>query len=713
MPRTAARIIVSLWLLGGCLPGAAVAQTPGALEVTLKAGEAPGAAAAGTVKLYSASKALVVGIDAYSAGWPRLSMAVKDAKAVAEALKLQGFEVTLVSDPAQEELERAFKDFFIKGGADAEARLFVWFAGHGHTIKNGGGDDEGYIVPRDAPNLLTSDLDFRSNAISLRRFGEYMREARAKHVLAVFDSCFGGTVFNVARALPPAAITHATGLPVRQFISSGDADQEVGDDGAFRKLFIDALEGAEPAANANRDGYLTGTGLGQFLYTKMTNLTEKRQTPRYGKLNARGYDRGDFVFQVREPKAAPVPKAEAAQAWADIKELKNAAVFEAFRKQYGAANPLYDTLASQRIEELKAGSAPGQGGAAASWWPWGAPGPQPQPAKPPETQTAVVAPKTPPAPAISVPTGVSLPTSRPAPPEPACDGLLVAVAMGKKPCIKPGSGKSFQDCPDCPEMVIAPAGSFSMGSPENEPERANSEGPLHKVTIAEPFAVGRFAVTWDEFEAFVKDSGHQTDGGCYVWMGRVCNNDSANSWRSPGFTQTGAHPVVCVNWDDAKAYVAWLSKKTGKEYRLLSEAEREYVARAGRTTPFWWGSQILVDQANYNGSYTYNGSHTGEYRQKTLPVKSFDPNPWGLYQVHGNVWDWVEDCWHVDYHNAPSDGSAWTAGDCSYRVLRGGTWGGDPQSLRAAFRSGSGLNPVIRYNLGGFRVALGWQDLNR
>ena len=197
-----------------------------------------------------------------------------------------------------------------------------------------------------------------------------------------------------------ASTTHATALPVRQFISSGDADQEVSDDGTFRRLFIDALQGAEPAADVNKDGYLTGTGLGQFLYTKMTNLTGQRQTPRYGKLVALGYDRGDFVFQVREPKAGAAPKAspdaprqplgEAAQAWAEIKELKNVAVFEAFRKQYGAANPLYDTLASQRIEELKAGSAPGQGGAAASWWPWGAPGPQPQPAKPPETQAAVV-----------------------------------------------------------------------------------------------------------------------------------------------------------------------------------------------------------------------------------------------------------------------------------------------------------------------------------
>lgn len=355
-----ALILGAILLITGPLQVALAGQDhTGTLEITPKASEAPDATVGESIKLYSTSKALVIGIDNYSAGWPKLSVAVKDAKAVAEALKLQGFEVTLVSNPTREELERAFRDFFIIGGTDADARLFVWFAGHGHTIKSGGGDDEGYIVPRDAPSPLVSDTEFRRMAISLRRFGEYMREARAKHVLAVFDSCFGGSVFNVARALPPPAITQATAQPVRQFISSGDADQVVGDDGTFRRLFIDALQGAEPSADINKDGYLTGTGLGQFLQYRMTNLTGKRQTPRYGKLNAQGYDRGDFVFHIRESKtaqAAPqiqVPLSEAAQTWGDLKEAKNVTVLEAFRKQYGQANPSYDMLAKLRIVELE------------------------------------------------------------------------------------------------------------------------------------------------------------------------------------------------------------------------------------------------------------------------------------------------------------------------------------------------------------------------
>jgi formylglycine-generating enzyme required for sulfatase activity len=148
--------------------------------------------------------------------------------------------------------------------------------------------------------------------------------------------------------------------------------------------------------------------------------------------------------------------------------------------------------------------------------------------------------------------------------------------------------------------------------------------------------------------------------------------------------------------------VAWLSRKTGKAYRLLSEAEREYAARAGTTTPFWWGSSISTTQANYDGNYTYGSGSKGEYRQKTVPVDMFQPNAWGLYQVHGNVWDWVEDCYHDSYAGAPTDGSAWVSGDCSGRVLRGGSWHYDPLFLRSACRLR--LPSDLRYDRVGFRL---------
>jgi formylglycine-generating enzyme required for sulfatase activity len=256
--------------------------------------------------------------------------------------------------------------------------------------------------------------------------------------------------------------------------------------------------------------------------------------------------------------------------------------------------------------------------------------------------------------------------------------------------VTPVARKAFRDCADCPEMAVVPAGSFTMGSQANEPERGswnrNIESPQHRVTISKPFAAGRFPVTFAEWDACAAENGC----GGYI--------PSDQGWGR------GARPVINVSWHDAKAYTAWLSKKTGKAYRLLSEAEREYVARAGAATTFWWGSSITPDQANYDGHYLdTGGGQNGGWRRQTVPVKSFEPNPWGLYQVHGNVWDWVEDCWNESYDGAPADGSAKTAGDCNYRVLRGGSWFDDPQHLRSAFRNNSSTDN--RNGFTSFRVA--------
>jgi formylglycine-generating enzyme required for sulfatase activity len=174
-------------------------------------------------------------------------------------------------------------------------------------------------------------------------------------------------------------------------------------------------------------------------------------------------------------------------------------------------------------------------------------------------------------------------------------------------------------------MVVAPAGRFTMGSPADEPERESVNGGREDqlaVTIAKPFAVGRFAVTRGESAALVQDSGHKTDGCCWAFTGTERQQWADRNWHSPGFTQNDRHPVVCVNRDDAKAFAAWLSSTTGMTYRLLSEAEREYAARAGTTTPFWWGSSITPKQANYDSSAEpYKGGGTkGKWRKATMPV---------------------------------------------------------------------------------------------
>jgi formylglycine-generating enzyme required for sulfatase activity len=255
----------------------------------------------------------------------------------------------------------------------------------------------------------------------------------------------------------------------------------------------------------------------------------------------------------------------------------------------------------------------------------------------------------------------------------------------------PGAGKTewFRDLEAGPEMVVVPAGKFLMGSPEDEPR----EGPQHEVTIPKPFAVGRCAVTRGQFADFVAATGH----------------DTSKSWREPGFSQDDSHPVVRVNLSDARAYAGWLSRSTGALYRLLSEAEWEYTCRAGTVTAFWWGSSITPEQANYNGSGELyeGGGKKGEYRKQTVPVKLFEANPWGLFQVHGNVWEWCEDLWHDGYADKPetliATGGAWTIGSSGEHVLRGGSWIDIPQSLRAAYRR-HGF-PVRRNFNFGFRVA--------
>jgi formylglycine-generating enzyme required for sulfatase activity len=287
--------------------------------------------------------------------------------------------------------------------------------------------------------------------------------------------------------------------------------------------------------------------------------------------------------------------------------------------------------------------------------------------------------------------------------------IPVATATAGERWLKAGGGKEaaerFRDCEAsetwCPEMVAVPAGRFLMGSPKDELGRANDEddsnGKRVGVVVAKPLAIGRFAVTRGEFAAFISEAGRKMEIGCEWWSGdSEWKFDDARSWRSPGFDQTDRHPVTCINWADAKAYVDWLSKRTGKSYRLPSEAEWEYVTRAETTTPYWWGSSISTDQANY-----------GEYRRRTMPVDSFAANPWGLYQVHGNVWQWVEDCYHKTYNAMPSatkgGATPWVTGCDGNRVGRGGSWINYPKYLRSATRVGA--NPIVR-NVGvGFRVA--------
>ena len=714
------RNIAVTLLLIACIVWAGSADAAGdrGLSVKLRASEAADAPIIDEVELYSKSFALVIGIDGYTNGWPRLSNAVKDARKILAALREQGFDVTLKTNLASRALDDTLREFYAIKGADPEARLFLWFAGHGHT--EGG---EGYLIPADAPRPDASGR-FRLKALSLRRIGEYVRLAQAKHAFGVFDSCFSGTVFESARALPPVAVTRATTLPVRQFLTSGDAGQTVSDDGTFRELFLRALRGEE-RADANGDGYITGSEMGLFLSDRVTNLTQSKQTPRYGKLRDKDWDRGDFVFQLAS--VAPTRKASSTGSgqtpemlfWQSIEGSNDPDMYRAYLKRYprgafvdiarikidkqkgtrtASLSPpsfvvegLDETLvalrtanvrelptaSSTKVATLKAGSAVEVTGKTRfegkDWYRVAVSG-----------RAAYV---------FGSLLGKEKPKATP----------VVGVYPKRKV-----PGQTFRDCADCPEMVVIPSGSFRMGDLSGAGK--DREKPVHDVRIGYSLAVGKYEVTRGEFAKFTTATGHDAVSSCYVYTGSKWEKASGKSWRDPGYSQSDRDPVACVNWKDAKAYIDWISGRTGKSYRLLSESEWEYMARSGSRSkyPFGDSESALCGHGNAADQSTdlnwRNKSCSDGIGKKTAPVGSFQANGFGVYDTVGNVWEWVEDCWHESYSGAPSDGNAWTSGgDCAKRVLRGGSWNYGPWDLRSAVRNRSG--PSARsYNLG-FRIA--------
>jgi formylglycine-generating enzyme required for sulfatase activity len=244
--------------------------------------------------------------------------------------------------------------------------------------------------------------------------------------------------------------------------------------------------------------------------------------------------------------------------------------------------------------------------------------------------------------------------------------------------------ETFRECATeggksrCPEMLVIPGGSFMMGSPPTESGRDSSEDPQHQVTVASQLAVSRFQLTFEEWDT------------CVIY------GDCPANISDSGFGR-GRRPVINVTWHDAQRYVAWLSKMTGKPYRLLTEAEYEYATRAGTQTAYHWGDEIGKRHANCMDC----GSEWD--KKQTAPVGSFAPNAFGLYDMAGNVFSWTEDCWHDDYNSAPMDGSAWGGGDCGRRVVRGGSWFDQRRGLRSAFRIG--VSAVGGDTDLGFRIA--------
>ena len=271
-------------------------------------------------------------------------------------------------------------------------------------------------------------------------------------------------------------------------------------------------------------------------------------------------------------------------------------------------------------------------------------------------------------------------------------GCLVALSAHAVEPPKPGS--VFKDCKNCPEMVVLPTGSFLMGTPEGEVGKEPDESPQHTVTFKKAFAMSRFHVTAAELDAYIRETGTVIKDGD-TRPGRLCQASK------PRYEQGPRQPAVCIDYYEVQAYAQWLSKKTGKQYRMISEAEREYAARAGSSGPF----PFPFDE---EGQYQIN-KHANTYGPKdgysfSSPVGSYPPNAFGMYDMHGNVYEWTADCWHPNYEGAPSDGSAWmTGGVCADAQMRGNDWGEAPVFSRSGNRNSR--KREVRGDFLGFRVA--------
>jgi len=295
----------------------------------------------------------------------------------------------------------------------------------------------------------------------------------------------------------------------------------------------------------------------------------------------------------------------------------------------------------------------------------------------------------------------------------AVSALFLIASCSKRDIGALHPSKVFRDCQDCPEMVVIPPGSFTMG------QSGGDSNNVHSVQINKAFAISKTEITRGQFDAFIAESGYSADSGCFTFEGTRPERRLERNWRNPGYPQKDDHPAACINWDDAKAYVSWLAKKSGKSYRLPSEAEWEYACRAGGEHDYC-GSEEIDDVAWYRNNSSDGQTHfvrssepprmptraelETPWNGGTHPVAGKQANAWGLYDMSGNVTEWTEDCWNSGFAGAPTNGSAWTSGECNRRVQRGGSWHDYKYGPKATERKQNVA--TIRISEYGFRTAM-------
>jgi formylglycine-generating enzyme required for sulfatase activity len=599
--------------------------------------------------------ALVMGNDNYTSV-SKLQKAGNDATAMARELKNAGFTVQLHKDLNYRGIVRAVEAFTnnITGGDE----VVVFFAGHGVQIRNGS-----YLLPTDIE--ANSESEVEKTAYELLALTDKISEAKPAFSLVMVDACRDNPLKskgrNIGNARGLSAIEPPKGQMVVYSASRGQqaldrlSDKDPNPNGVFTREFITQMQ--KPGVRIED----IMRSVQDSVETLAKSVSHEQRPAVYNEARGNFYFFGPTAVQVAPPVVAELTTSQREDGfWNDAKAAGNKEAYEAYLESYPTGR--YVNLAKANIARLT-----------------------------PPTLVAA-APSTAP---IAVQTVPQISTS-----------LSVGVVI--------------KDCADCPEMVMIPAGQFVMGATSIEEEREklpdslrNRSQPTHQVNVSS-FMAGRYEVTVGQYRAFALATNRSSAGGCFAWNGTKNENDLAKDWRNTGFPQNDSHPVACVSWEDSIAYVQWLRQKTGKDYRLLTEAEWEYSARAGTTTARFWGEDGNVSCSFANGADTkakmivhgasnWPVANCDDGYAYTAPVGSYKPNAFGLYDMLGNVWEWTQDCLNENYVGAPSDGSAWTKGDCSRRVLRGGSWDYYPQHLRSAFRARNAA--TNRGNFNGFRVA--------
>ncbi len=664
--------LAAIWLalqIGPVPPGQAQSASDSELWVQTSNGT--------PLRLYASSHALIVGLSSYGPGWSSLPGVRRDVVAVQQVLERHGFSVEVAMDLTATELQHTFRRFVDQHGQHPENRLLFYYAGHGYTMRQAYGAELGYIVPTNAPNPHFDSTGFRSRAMDMNQIASLARRIQSKHALFVFDACFAGKIFASARgALEP--IRYKTSQPVRQFITSGSADEEVPDESLFRSLFVTGLEGA---ADISGDGYVTGLELGMYLQDQVITYSGESQHPQYGKLIDPILSQGDFVFVLPEARLQPLRPTD---------RVSIDSLAYRLRRQQEHARATW--IHSMDSAFAQAGRHDTDA--------------RLQPAFKIESWHRFL---------TDYGTDVR-DTTR--------DDSLRAKARTRmtywrehlkmQPALfRNLTGMSF---------VYVPPGHFTMGSNTGSAD----ERPAHDVTISRGFFMGQHEVTRAQFRAFAEATGYRTTaertGGCHVFdekrsrqAGRSAfRKEPTASWRTAhGGPQ---HPVVCISWMDAQAFIAWLnSLEEGTPYRLPTEAEWEYAACArgsvrgvSNARPADLQPAALHRVANYAdrnfrafGLPWADAIHSDGFAY-TAPVGNLEPNAWGLYDMLGNVWEWVADWYDADAYSRASIQDPQGPLTGTNRGLRGGSWAQLPAHVRPSnrHRDGPGSASVTI----GFRV---------